>query len=135
MSDNLSNIERARELAALSPQTKARLAKAERDAAPDPVSLVRAFKEIGRAIASKRDPVSDRDLQKLFLHAERLLSAGDHELANAVATDMLEAIHAAAHESGFDFSRVDPHLGPEARKYLVAWDDFNRMKTPGLTRD
>ena len=29
---------------------------------------------------------------------------------------------------------VDPFLGPGARRYLVAWDDFNKTKTEGLTR-
>ena len=35
---------------------------------------------------------------------------------------------------GFDFGAVDPYLGPEARRYLLAWDDFNKTTTEGLTR-
>ena len=53
---------------------------------------------------------------------------------NAVATCMLEQIWTAAQNGGFDFSEVDPYLGPEARRYLVAWDDFNKTKTEGLRR-
>jgi hypothetical protein len=45
----------------------------------------------------------------------------------------LEAIWDATHGSGFDFSMVNPHLGRECRRYLAAWDDFHKVKTPGLT--
>ena len=91
-----------------------------------------AFRQIGRAIASKRNPIADKDLKRLFAEIERLLLSGDEHVSNAVGTDLLEEIWRATHHSGFDFSTVSPHLGGEARRYLLRWDDFNRTTTPGL---
>jgi len=51
---------------------------------------------------------------------ERLLRSSDELVANAVATGTLEEIW-RAHESGFDASTVDRHLGREARRYLLRW--------------
>ena len=104
------------------------------DGLPPGLWLPGAFQAIGRAISSKRNPVAEKDLRRLFEEVEKLLKSSDGQVANAVAKGMLEEIWRAAHESGFDFSRVDPHLGREARTYLVAWDEFNRTKTPGLRR-
>lgn len=104
------------------------------DGLPTRLWIGSAFREIGRAIASKRSPVADKDLKRLFAEIERLLRNSDHSIANAVATGLLEEIWKAAHHSGFDFSIVDSHLGGEARRYLVAWDDFNHTRTPGLKR-
>ena len=132
--DALRGLEAAGRLAAMSPQTQARLETWDRTGLPVGLWVPSAFIQIGRAISSKRQPVSDRDLARLFVEIERLMKSPDHIIANAVATDLLEAVSAAAHESGFDFSRVDPHLKPESRRYLVAWDDFRGQKTPGLTR-
>ena len=101
-------------------------------ALPPALWAASAFRQIGRAIASKRNPLSDRDLKRVFAEVERLLRSPDGQVSNAVATDLLEEVWSAAHRSGFDFSTVDPHLGSEARKYLLRWDEFNGKKTPGL---
>ena len=132
--DALRGLEAASRLAALSPQTQARLEVWDRAGLPVGLWVPSAFIQIGRAIASKRQPVSDRDLARLFTEIERLMHSTDGVIANAVATDLLEAVSTGALESGFDFSRVDPHLGRESRRYLLAWDDFLGQKTPGLTR-
>ena len=118
----------------MSPQTKDRFDNLDLPGYPEELRVYFAFREIGRAIGSKRTPISDKDLKRLMLESERLLKAGDEEISNAVATDMLEEIWSSAQNSGFDFSRVDPHLGTEARRYLLQWDDFNKTKTPGLSR-
>jgi len=104
------------------------------DGLPPALWVPSAFRTIGRAIASKRSPVADRDLTRLFQEIERLLRSSDGQVANAVATGLLEEIWRSVHESGFDFSTVDPHLGNAARSYLVSWDDFNAVRTPGLRR-
>jgi hypothetical protein len=70
----------------------------------------------------------------LFSEIERLLHSPLDQVSNAVATDTLEEIWRAAHQSAFDFSTVDPHLGKETRAYLLAWDDFRGAKTEGLKR-
>jgi hypothetical protein len=127
-------LEAARRLAALSSQTEDRLARFDARGLPLSLQVCAAFKEIGRAMASKKEPVSDKDLKRLLAEAEKLIHSENHEIANAVATDLLEAIWDATHGSGFDFTRINPHLGPESRRYLIAWDDFHRVKTNGLTR-
>jgi hypothetical protein len=106
----------------------------ECDGLPHTLWTGAAFRQIGRAIASKCNAIAQEDLKCLFQEVERLLTAADPMIANAVATGMLEAIWKAAHESGFDFATIDPHLGREARRYLLRWDEFNRTTTPGLTR-
>lgn len=131
---NIAGLKLARELASLSPQTEAKVASLDLLHMPAAMVLSSVFTAIGQAVASKRDPITDKNLKRLFDRAEQLFRVGDPELANSIATDMLEAIWTAAQNSGFDFSRLDPHLGREARSYLLAWDDFNKTKTPGLTR-
>jgi hypothetical protein len=123
-----------RRLASLSPQTKARFEALNLGGLPEILQMTSGFREIGRAIGSKRAPVSDRDMKRLMKEAERLLTIGDNQVSNAVATGLLEEIWRSAHESGFDFSRLDPHLGAECRRFLVRWDAFNKVVTPGLSR-
>ena len=122
----------ARKLAALSPQTSDRLRNLDLRGLPEDLAASLAFKAIGMAIASKRNPISSKELKAIFAMSERFLWTED--ISNYIATDMLEAIYAAANGSGFDFLTVDPFLGPQARKYLVAWDDARGTHTRGLTR-
>ena len=93
-----------------------------------------AFHAIGAALAKKRAPVSENNKKKLFAFAEQLLNHGSEEVMNAVATCMLESIWTASRDSGFDFRNVDPYLGPAARRYLTARDNFYGTETEGLTR-
>ena len=131
---DLSTMEAVEQFASLSAQTKNKLEqwKAERWREDEPA--YGAFRAIGVAIASKRTPPPIAEMKALFAFAERLLKQGSGDVSNMVATCTLEAIWAAAHDSGFDFEIVDPHLGPEARRYLLAWDQFNKTTTAGLTR-
>ena len=131
---DLTPLEAAEQLAALSPQTRARFQQWKACSGPDERRQpYAAFQVIGEAIASKRNAPSPAQMKSLFAFAERLLQERDGDVANMVATSMLEALWAAARGSGFDFRIVDPHLGPVARGYLVAWDAFNKTQTPGLT--
>lgn len=130
----LKGLEAARRLAALSPQTQAKMDAWNADDVSPGLQVNSAFLQVGRAIASKRHPLSDRDLKRVFAEVERLLRSADRHVANAVATDLLEAIWSAARHSGFDLTTVTPHLGAEARRYLQAWDKFNGASTPGLKR-
>ena len=122
----------AGQLAGLSPQTQARMTEWDPDSVAPALWANAAFRQIGRAIASKRHPVSEKDLKLLFAEIDRLLRSTDEHVSNAVATDLLEEIWSATHHSGFDFSTVNQHLGSEARRYLLRWDEFNRTSTPGL---
>ena len=127
-------LEAAGSLAALSPQTQARMTEWDAAEVPEALWTASAFRQIGRAIASKRSPIAEKDLRRLFAEIERLLKSPDDEVSNAVATGLLEEIWRASHQSGFDFSTVDPHLGRGARAYLCRWDDFRKTKTLGLKR-
>ncbi len=129
----LSTMEAAEQLASLSPQTKAKLEQWKAERWDEDEAAYGAFRAIGAAIASKRSPPSIAEMKALFGFAERLLKQGSGDVSNMVATCTLEAIWVAAHESGFDFKTVNPHLGPEARRYLLGWDEFNQTSTAGLT--
>lgn len=131
---DLDGIEAARRLAALSPETQRRFDESMSIVFTSPERATQAFTAIGTAIGSKREPISSANKKRLFDFAEQLLNHGSGDVMNAVATCMLEQIWNAARNGGFDFSEVDPYLGPEARAYLVAWDDFNKTKTPRLRR-
>jgi hypothetical protein len=131
---DLDGIQAARRMAALSPETQRRFDKCMSLGWSAPEQVSQAFHAIGVAIGSKREPVSSANKKKLFAFAEQLLIHGSGEVMNAVATCMLEQIWTAAQTGGFDFSEVDPYLGAEARRYLVAWDDWNKTKTNGLRR-
>lgn len=131
---DLDGLEAARQMAGLSPETQRRFDKAVWRRESEPGIATMAFHAIGVAIGSKRDPVSSANKKKLFAFAEQLLKHGSGEVSNTVATCLLEQIWRAAQTGGFDFADVDPYLGPEARRYLIAWDDFNRTKTEGLRR-
>jgi hypothetical protein len=131
---DLDGVEAARGMAALSPQTQRRFDECMSLGWSAPEQVTQAFRAIGVALGSKREPISSANKKKLFAFAEQLLNRGSEEVMNAVATCMLEQLWTAAHTGGFDFSEVDPHLGPKARHYLVAWDAFHRTQTKGLRR-
>ena len=121
-------------MAALSPQTQKRFDQCIALGWSGPEQVTQAFRAIGVAIGSKREPVSDSHKKKLVAFVEQLLKHGASDVSNAVATDLLEQIWTAAQTGGFDFSEVASYLGPEARRYLIAWDAFNKTKTQGLRR-
>lgn len=130
----MRGLEAAGRLAAISPQIRARMTEWNFEGLPPGLWTSSAFRQIGRAIGSRRHPLPDRDLKRVFAEVEKLLRSPDHHVANADATDLLEEVWNAAHHGGFDFSTVDPHLGAEARSYLIHSDEFNRTTTPGLRR-
>ena len=127
-------MEAARHLAALSPETQSAFEQSIALAWTREEQPTEAFRAIGAALARRRAPISEANKKKLFAFSEQLLNHGSHEVMNAVATCMLEQLWTAAQTGGFDFGEVDPYLGPEARRYLVAWDEFNKTKTKGLRR-
>ena len=128
---DLSTIEAAERLAGFSPRT-ARALGAWRVGWDGRETPYGAFRAIGAAVASKRHPLPPHEAKGLLAFAERLLKQGSGDVQNMVATCMLEEIWLAARQSGFDFSLVGPYLGPESRRYLLAWDKFNKTTSPGL---
>jgi hypothetical protein len=128
----LTPMEAAERLAALSPQTRNKLRQWKAQWAFADDTAYGAFRAVGAAIASKRSHPDASEMNALFAFSESLLNHGSGDVEDMVAS-MLREIWAAARESGFDFAIVDPHLGPEARNYLLAWDRFHKAVTPGLT--
>lgn len=131
---NLDGLEAARRMAALSPETQRQFDKCISRGFSGRVQVTQAFRSIGVAIGSKREPISSANKKRLFALAEQFLCHGSDEVMNAVATCMLQQIWTASQTGGIEFDQVDPYLGPEARRYLIAWDDFNNTKTVGLRR-
>lgn len=131
---DLDAIDAARELGALSPQTQRRFDECMALGLSGPLQVTQAFRAIGAAIGSKREPVSSENKKRLLEFAEQLLNHGSDEVMNAVATCMLQQIWRASQSGGFDFGEVDPYLGPVARRYLIDWDNHNDTKTGGLRR-
>jgi hypothetical protein len=131
---DLDGMEAARSMAALSPETQRRFDESLLVGFTGYLQVTHAFRAIGVAIGSKREPISSANKKRLFAFAEQLLNHGSDEVMNAVATCMLQQIWKASQTGGFDFHEVDPYLGPVARRYLIAWDDFTNKKTEGLRR-
>ncbi|WP_066588152.1 DUF7674 family protein [Sphingomonas pruni] len=132
--ETVDGVEAIRKMASMSPETQQRFDMVVSAGSNEPLQIYVGCAAIGAAIGSKRAPISDANKKRIFDYAEYLLRFGSDQVSNAVATSMLEAIWNAALESSFDFESVDSFLGPEARRYLVAWDDFNDRRTPGLRR-
>jgi hypothetical protein len=65
----------------------------------------------------------------LFALVERLLVEGSEEVQGIVATGFLEGM---AHQAELAPELWVPLVGPEAREYLRAWDQFTGTSTPGL---
>ena len=63
---------------------------------------------------------------------EVLLSRGDQEVRNAMATNCLENVINRVSDGGIDAKPFLARLGKESRKYCIAWDDFTGVRTPGL---
>lgn len=127
----LNGLEAARQIAALSPETRARFDECMAQGWTGREQTTQAFRAIGSAIASKRQPIAETGKRKLFTFAEQLLKRGSPDVSNAVATGMLETIWTASQDSGFDLASLDPYLGPQARRYLTAWNDFNKTSLKG----
>lgn len=134
MQIDLTPLEAARQMAALSPETQEGFDRSIALQFEGPEEATQAFRAIGSAIAARRRPVSEENKKRIFALTEALLLQGLPATQNAVATCMLDQIWMAADGSGFDFSAIDVHLGPEARAYLLARDALRKKTSPGLSR-
>jgi hypothetical protein len=121
---DLSPLDAARQIAALSPETQESFDDCEALGWREPERATQAFRAIGAAIGSKRHPLSDANKRKVFDLVEYFLKLGAPETKNGVATCMLNQIWMSAHGGGFDLSSLDSYLGPEARRYLAYWESL-----------
>jgi len=87
-------------------------------------------------LKSENPPIS---AQKVFDFIEMLLNEGDQAVRDAAATCFLENLINYTSSSNpriylDPFSFVH-HLGPKSKAYCRAWDEFTKIKTPGLWGD
>ncbi|MFE7560139.1 hypothetical protein [Kitasatospora sp. NPDC057500] len=75
---------------------------------------------------------TEEQTRRLFRLLEELLEKGGDD-GDAVATGFFEAL-LNAWDNGFDLNAVWPEVGPEARAYCRAWNDFTGVGTPGWMR-
>lgn len=76
-----------------------------------------------------------KDIKKLMEIAEILLEHGSVDVQNAVATCYIEnLVNAASNDEGkiVKYETFVPYLGPKAKEYCRAWDEFTGCKTPGV---
>ena len=92
-----------------------------------------ALGTIGELFTEAVDAGLDRDRIAAFLHrVEAVMTDGNDYEKDVMATGLLEALVHRADE-GFDFSLIDPYLGPESRAYCHAYNEFTGVPTPGLS--
>ena len=66
-------------------------------------------------------PLETEDVQRAFNLVERMMTEGDRELQDAVATCFLENF---LNRGRIKPTALSPYLGTESRKYCKAWDAF-----------
>lgn len=87
-------------------------------------------------IAEKIKNKEIASLRKIFEFLERCVASDDKDLGEAATTCCLENLINFSSSSDVDFY-VDPKifvplLGPKSKEYCKAWDEFTKVKTPGL---
>jgi hypothetical protein len=72
------------------------------------------------------------NLKTIFDLIEELLTDGDQDVKDAVATCFLENLVNLASANKLFSPDFVPFLGPNSRAYCKAWDAFTGVKTEGL---
>jgi len=92
--------------------------------APDDPPVTFSMSKLGHWLVRRADEgFSREDIAEIFQRVERIFESGTEPEKDAVATGFLEAIAAELDESPQTRWLLD-YAGPEARKYLAAWDEF-----------
>lgn len=102
--------------------------------APEEVPPTIVFMSFADTFAAQATLLSDAELASLWAGIERCLAEGNEMLCDAVATGFLECVLNKVNLlSVEDWNRTTSLLGPETRKYCLAWDGFTGVRTPGIT--
>ena len=72
------------------------------------------------------------NLAVIFKLIERLMSDGDEDVKDCVATCFLENLMNRVSDDVFPAANFVHLLGPESRAYCKAWDEFTGVRTKGL---
>jgi hypothetical protein len=78
---------------------------------------------------------NDSQIPKIFSFAEYLMTEGEHEVQEAIATCFLENLINATSWNTIPASSFVRFLGEESKAYCKAWDEFTGVKTEGLWDD
>jgi hypothetical protein len=68
----------------------------------------------------------------IFEAVEDIMTDGEDDAKDAVATSFLEGLQARASCGSFNFRDVADLLDPKSRDYCREWDKFTGVETPGL---
>src|SRR5262245_19049296 len=99
---------------------------------PDVVPPVIAMAALARTYCEASPQLSSGEKSAIFDEVERVLSQGDEETKDVVATAFLETLQGLAASGKCDFREIGPLLGPRSKGYCKAWDHFCGATTPGL---
>ncbi|ONI91230.1 hypothetical protein ALI22I_09140 [Saccharothrix sp. ALI-22-I] len=88
---------------------------------------------LGRSFTERVAELTERQRAELLGLLDRVLAGDDPVGRDAVATGFLEAV-LSAWDGGFDLRPVWPHVGPHAREYCLAWNDFTGVPSPDWMR-
>jgi hypothetical protein len=121
-----------RSLADLTVPTRDALDRLEQDWSPEPPPEILAAGTLARAFCSSLPSLSTSDIASVGERVEVLLTTGDDNVKDAIATGFLESLLSQASKGTMNLRSVKGMLGPESRKYCRAWDEFTGVKTDGL---
>ncbi|HEV7301789.1 MAG TPA: hypothetical protein VGN72_20800 [Tepidisphaeraceae bacterium] len=99
---------------------------------PDAPPNTLVFSTIGRSFSSASTELHNGEVAAMWCTVEHLLSKGNEEVKNAVATGLIEAVLDEISAGRLDASVIVNHLGPRTKAYCRAWDQFTGFKTEGL---
>lgn len=99
---------------------------------PDAPPLTIVFSNLGRSICRYASILTKTELAELCTVVEDLITRGEENVKNAVATGTLEAMLAESSAGRFDISLVAGLLGPETKAYCRSWDAFTGHDTECL---
>lgn len=108
------------------------IANARTEWEPEDPPITVVMSTLGRALASGVQECKQTDLKRVFDLVESLLTDGQDEVKNAVATGFLESLLSESSASKFDFRRIATFLGKQAIRYCREWDKFTGCRTPGI---
>ena len=102
------------------------------------VTLTIFCRFIARTVLRTKKP--SYDTKELFDFIEDMIIIKDQKLQDAVATCFLENFLNYSSEDELDSHYVDPatfvpFLGEESKDYCKGWDEFTKVRTPGLWGD
>jgi hypothetical protein len=94
----------------------------------DTPSSLQPFGRLGNTLIQRCDEFTDRELDTVFGIVEEVLVSPSQSLKDAVATGLLEAVLHSGDELPLPLARVMRFVGPQARAYCKAWNDFCRVE-------